>query len=104
MAFIQALRSKAIRLRVILLDATPLPLYLKPFHVLSVAGSRSPAAEILQKLLPLLREPVRSARSRFVNRHDEIGRVEAAVDDHEFHSVWAFGSLVLVKARWSRRR
>jgi Flp pilus assembly protein TadD len=91
MMFIQALRSKAIRLRVVVLDATPLPLYLKPFHVFSVIGSPSPAADILQKLLPLLREPVRSARSRFVDRHDEIGRVEAAVDDPEFRTVWAFG-------------
>src|SRR5271170_4443991 len=33
MAFIQALRSKAIRLRVVALDATPLPLYLQPFHI-----------------------------------------------------------------------
>ncbi|HXR15995.1 MAG TPA: toll/interleukin-1 receptor domain-containing protein [Terriglobales bacterium] len=91
MAFIQALRKKAIRLRVVMLDATTLPLYLQPFHVFSVVGSASPAADILQKLLPLLREPTRSARSRFVNRHDEIGRLEAAVDDPEFHSVWAFG-------------
>ncbi|HUA61488.1 MAG TPA: toll/interleukin-1 receptor domain-containing protein [Verrucomicrobiae bacterium] len=91
MAFIQALRTKAIRLRVVALDATPLPLYLKPFHVFSVIGSPSPEADILQKLLPLLREPVRSARSRFVNRHDEIGRVEAAVDDPDFHAVWVFG-------------
>src|SRR5690349_7407558 len=67
MAFIQALRSKAIRLRVIVLDATPLPLYLKPFHVFSVIGSPSPATDILEKLAPLLNEPVRSVRSRFVN-------------------------------------
>jgi tetratricopeptide (TPR) repeat protein len=91
MAFIQALRSKAIRLRVILLDETPLPLYLQPYHVFSVAGSASPAADILQKLAPLLREPVRSARSRFVNRHHEIGRIEAAVDDPEFRTIWTFG-------------
>ena len=42
MAFIQALRKKAIRLRVITLDETPLPLYLQPFHVFSVVGSVSP--------------------------------------------------------------
>lgn len=91
MAFIQALRRRAIRLRVVLLDATPLPLYLQPFHAFSVVGSASPSDDILQRLIPLLREPVRSARSRFVNRHEEIGRLEAAVDDPEFHTVWTFG-------------
>jgi tetratricopeptide (TPR) repeat protein len=91
MAFIQALRKKAIRLRVIALDETPLPLYLQPFHVFSVVNSASPTAEILQKLRPLLREPAGSVRSRFVNRHDEIAKIEAAVDDPDFRAVWAFG-------------
>jgi tetratricopeptide (TPR) repeat protein len=91
MAFIQALRKKAIRLRVITLDDTPLPLYLQPFHVFPVIGSKSPASEILLKLRPLLREPVASVRSRFVNRHDEIAKIEAAVDDPDLRAVWAFG-------------
>jgi tetratricopeptide (TPR) repeat protein len=91
MAFIQLLRTKAIRLRVVLLDMTPLPLYLRPFHVFSVAASADAAAAILEKLAPLLREPIRSARSRFVNRHEEIGRLEAAVDTPEFRAVWVFG-------------
>ena len=30
-------------------------------------------------------------RSRFVNRHDEIAKIEAAVDDPDFRVVWAFG-------------
>ncbi len=38
MAFIQALRRKAIRFRIVLLDDTPLPLYLQPYQVFSVAG------------------------------------------------------------------
>lgn len=88
MAFIQMLRTKANRLPVVLLDATPLPIYLRPFHVFSVAKSLDQAAAILKKLTPLLREPIRSARARFVNRHDEIGRLEEAVDNPEFHAVW----------------
>ena len=91
MAFIQALRQKAIRLRVVTLDDTPLPLYLQPYHVFSVVASASPASEILNKLKPLLREPVGSVRSRFVNRHDEIAKIEAAVDDPDFRAIWAFG-------------
>lgn len=91
MAFIQALRKKAIRLRVITLDDTPLPLYLQIYHTFSVVGSASPISEILQKLKPILREPAGSVRSRFVNRHDEIARIEAAVDDPDFRAVWAFG-------------
>jgi tetratricopeptide (TPR) repeat protein len=91
MAFIQALRRKAIRLRVVVLDDTPLPLYLQPFHVFSVVGSASPVSEILQKLRPLLREPVGAVRSRFVNRHKEIEKIEAAVDDSDLRAVWAFG-------------
>jgi tetratricopeptide (TPR) repeat protein len=98
MAFIQALRRKAIRIRVVLLDGTPLPLYLQPFHVFSVIGSASPATEILEKLCQLLREPVRSARSPFVNRHSEIGRLEIAVDNPEFHAVWVFGFTGVGKA------
>ena len=91
MAFIQALRRKAIRLRIVLLDDTPLPLYLRPYQVFSVAASASPVADVLQKLRPLLREPVRSVRSKFVNRHDEIAKIEAAIDDPDFRVVWAFG-------------
>jgi tetratricopeptide (TPR) repeat protein len=91
MAFILALRQKAIRFRIIRLDDTPLPLHLQPFHVFSVVGSASPSSEILQKLKPLLREPVGSVRSRFVNRHDEIAKIEASVDDPDFRAIWAFG-------------
>lgn len=98
MASIQALREKAIRLRVITLDDTPLPLYLQIYHVFSVAGSASPIPEILQKLRPILREPVGSVRSRFVNRHDEIARIEEAVDDPDFRAVWAFGFTGVGKA------
>lgn len=91
MAFIQMLRHKAIRLRVVTLDKTPLPLYLQPFHSFSVAGESTPVESILKKLSPLLREHIRSTRSRFVNRHGEMERIEAAVDDPEFFAVWMFG-------------
>lgn len=90
-AFIQALRRKAIRLRVVLLDDTPLPVYLEPYQSFSVVGSTTPVADILKKLTTLLKETPRSVRSRFVNRHDETGKIEAAVDDPEFRAVCGFG-------------
>ncbi len=98
MAFIQALRRKAIRLRVVVLDETPLPLYLEPFHVFSVTGVTSPATKILEKLRPLLREPVGSVRSKFVNRRPEIERIEAAIDDSRSRGVLAFGFTGIGKA------
>ena len=91
MAFIQALRRKAIRLRVVVLDDTALPLYLQPFHVLSVVGSTDPVTEILDNLRPLLKHPAEAVRSRFVNRHNEVAKIESAVDDPDCHAVWAFG-------------
>jgi hypothetical protein len=91
MAFIQALRRKAIRLRVVVLDDTPLPLYLDPYQAFSVIGSTSPIEDILKKLKTLLKEAPRSVRSRFVNRHDEKAKIEAAVDDPDFRAVCAFG-------------
>jgi len=49
-AFIQLLQQRAIRLRIISLDHTPLPLYLRPFQVFSVATVPDPAKEIVDKL------------------------------------------------------
>lgn len=102
MAFIQLLRQKAIRLRVVLLDNTPLPLYLQPFHVFSVANSADPAKEIVQKLAPLLNAPVRSARSGFVNRNREIERIERAVDSGDVYAICLFGFIGIGKTSLAR--
>lgn len=91
MAFIQSLRQKAIRLRVVRLDKTPLPLHLQPFQSFSVVDSSNPAKDIIGKLLPLLREPIRSARAKFVNRNDEVSRIESAVDSADVSIAWLFG-------------
>jgi hypothetical protein len=90
MAFIQALRHKAIRLRVVLLDKTPLPPYLQVYQSFSVVGSSDPAKDIVGKLSPLLREPIRSARAKFVNRNDEIASIESAIDNPEVAAAWLF--------------
>ncbi|MGA2482834.1 MAG: TIR domain-containing protein [Candidatus Acidiferrales bacterium] len=98
MAFIQLLNRSAIRLRIVTLDNTPLPLYLQPFHVFSVATIRDPAKEIVEKLAPLLNAPVRSARSGFVNRHRDIERLEDAVDNQDVSAVWLFGFIGIGKS------
>lgn len=98
MAFVQALRRKAIRLRVVILDDTPLPLYLQPYHVLSVAQSESPLDEIVEALSAILAEIPKTFRSRFVNRNEEIGRIESAVDDPDTRVGWLFGFTGVGKA------
>ena len=81
MAFIQMLKDKAIRLRVVTLDATELPLYLKPFHCLMVGNSSDPVGEIVDGLTKLLQQPQRGARNKFLNRSSELSRIEQAIDD-----------------------
>jgi tetratricopeptide (TPR) repeat protein len=91
MAFILALRERSIRLRVVVLDHTRLPIYLRPYQFLSVIDSRDPVNDVLGKLLPALKEPISFTRAKFVNRHDEFERIEAAVDDPEVRCVLLFG-------------
>ena len=81
MAFIQMLKDKAIRLRVVTLDDTTLPLYLEPFHCLMVSNSPNPAREVIDSLTRLLQEPQRGIRHRFLNRGGDLSRVEQAIDD-----------------------
>lgn len=83
MAFIRMLHERAIRLKVILLDKTTLPLYLKPFHFLDVSASADPAATILRRLEPALKEPTKAQRHRFLNRSSELARIESTIDDSE---------------------
>lgn len=83
MAFIRMLRERAIRLKVILLDKTTLPLYLQPFHFLDVSESSDPAAVILKRLEPALKEPIKAQRHRFLNRNSELERIESTIDDSE---------------------
>lgn len=91
MAFILALHQRSIRLRVILLDNTPLPLYLRPYNFFSVVRSANPANDIIAALTPVLKEPVYSTRARFVNRNDEFERIEAGIDNPEVRAVFLFG-------------
>ena len=79
MAFIRLLQEKAIRLKVILLDKTTLPLYLKPFHFLDISASADPVSAIVKRLGVALKEPTKAQRQRFLNRGTELERIEATI-------------------------
>ena len=83
MALIQSLKRRAIRLRVIRLDRTELPLYLQHFHYLSVVDSSTPASDIIDGLKRVLREPTRGVRHQFLNRNSELERVETLLNDSD---------------------
>lgn len=83
MAFIRMLQERAIRMRVIKLDTTELPLRLKPFQFLSVAESESPVNIIVSQLREALSQPSSGARHRFLNRNEELGRIESLINDAE---------------------
>ena len=83
MAFIRMLEERAIRIRVVALDDTELPLHLKPFHFLSVAESEEPAKKITTALQSVLSQPPSGTRHRFLDRNEELGRIEALINDTE---------------------
>jgi tetratricopeptide (TPR) repeat protein len=91
MAFIRMLSEKAIRLRVVLLDKTTLPLYLKPYHFIDVSESADPVADILKRIESALKEPLKAQRHRFLNRNRELERIELAIDDSETFIICATG-------------
>ncbi|GGK95320.1 hypothetical protein GCM10009769_11750 [Curtobacterium luteum] len=74
MAFIRWLEDNAVAIRIICLDDTKVPLYLRPF--LQARGKRS-AEEIAAVLMGTV--PPKTARRVFFNRNTEIGRIEEAL-------------------------
>lgn len=87
MAFIRMMEEQAIRLRVVKLDETDIPLYLKPFQFLDVSESETLASDIVDAINGIADIPKRVLRHRFLNRNEELSRMEAAVDDAETHLV-----------------
>ena len=83
MAFIRALSERAIRIKVIKLDCTDIPLRLRPFHFLSVEESETPVDDIVSALQPALSQPTNGRRHRFLNRNEELGRIEIMINDDE---------------------
>lgn len=80
MGFIRSLEDKALRMIVIRLDNTPVPLYLRPYLYLDASQTTDPVAEIVAGLRKKLSEPAPPVRVRFVNRNSEIGRIESILD------------------------
>lgn len=86
MAFIRWLEDRAISIRVIRLDETTVPLYLKPFLQARDVTDPDSIASILRS------EGMRRARLRpFVNRSSEIGRIEACLYSSEEGMFWSWG-------------
>jgi tetratricopeptide (TPR) repeat protein len=86
MAFIRYLEDQAIDLRVVRIDSTPVPLFLRP---LLQARDTDDAAEIAA----LLREERRRARAlrRFLNRAPEIQVAESTLFSAEKGFAWYYG-------------
>lgn len=87
MAFMQMLKRRAVRFRIIRLDETELPLRLQPFHYLSVVGSDDPTGDVVSALRAALRQPRQGVRHRFLNRNSELGRIEDMVNDGETKAI-----------------
>lgn len=98
MAFIVALKSKAIRLKVIRLDDTNLPLYLKPYQYLSVTDSANQVDDIVSKLRIALSQPIKAVRHRFVNRNSELERIEDMVNNPDVKVIFLHGFQGIGKA------
>ena len=102
MAFIRLLNERAIRIRVVNLDGTDVPLRLEPFHLLSIDGSKNPVDEIVSALEEALSQPTRGTRHQFLNRNEELGRIEMMVNAHEtrlilLHGIQGIGKAATVR-------
>lgn len=86
MAFIRWLEDSAIAIRVIRLDTTPVPLYLRPF--LQARGATD-AASIAKALAG--ERPAPHARKPFLNRNQEIGAIEEALYGVDVRALFVCG-------------
>lgn len=87
MALVRWIEERAIRIRIVVLDDSDLPLTFSPFVQLRRPGSAGEIAEALAKA------PTRvPMRRTFVNRHDEIGDLEASLNSPGPEGiVWLYG-------------
>jgi|GEM_PF-1729668 len=90
MAFIRSMEEVGCRLRVIKLDNTEIPLYLKPYLYLGTENSHDNLPHVLLDMLKKDRNG-KTKRNNFVNRISELGKVEMAIDNEETRVVTLFG-------------
>ena len=102
MAFILALKQKAIRLKVIKLDNTELPLRLEPYHYLSVINSANPVEDIVTELKTALKQPAIAVRHRFVNRNSELERIEEVINNPLMKVIFLHGFQGIGKSALAR--
>jgi len=86
MAFTRWLEDSAIALRIVCLDATPVPLHFRPFLQ---ARSATGAAAIVATLRSNV--PAPNPRRRFFNRNTEVNRIEEALYDGTVSVIWICG-------------
>ena len=92
MGFLRFLEQSGCQLRVVKLDEAVLPLYLRPFLYLDVSESLSEAPRVIVGRLLSEHGIARGAvRRLFVNRHDELKRLELAIDDYETRTILLHG-------------
>jgi tetratricopeptide (TPR) repeat protein len=88
MGFLRWIDQKGCKLRVITLDKTSLPLYLRPFLYMDVSKDISLAPDAIVKKLQADRsKPRDTVRRLFVDRHEEQRRIELATDSQEAHII-----------------
>ena len=87
MAFIRMLEEGATTLRVIKLDDTEIPIYLRPYHYIDVSKEEDAISRIVEAVNKLDQESGRVFRRRFLNRNSELKRMEEAVDNPETYLV-----------------
>ena len=98
MAVIRLLTDRAIRIKLVRLDKTPIPLRLQPFHYISTIGITDPVPTIVEALREALSQPGQGTRHRFLNRNKELERIERLINDSETQIIVLRGFLGSGKA------
>lgn len=102
MAVIKSIEQKGFKIRVVKLDDTDLPLYLKPMLFLDATNNlENLPEELLKKIKEGKKEKVK--RKQFVNRSTELGLIEEANDNFETAIITLFGIYGIGKKALIRR-
>ena len=80
MAFIRAMNERAVRIHIVRLDDTPLLPRLLPFQYFSVFNVPNPAEETIGALREALSQPGAGVRHRFLNRNEDLERIETMIN------------------------